>query len=165
MKTPPFTVIKDTREQDGWTFEGFDSRYHTCLGMITQKLETGDYTLKGLEHLLCIERKGSVSELAQNLGRDKYRFLEEIDRMKKIKHSFLILEFSLNDIMIFPEGSDIPEEKWDSIHITNKYMLKMLTEIQINNKIQIVFCGDRKNAKLFTSSLMKRINEMYSSQE
>jgi hypothetical protein len=162
MKTPPFTVIKDTREQDGWTFERFDTRYHTCTGMVLQKLETGDYSLKGMENIFCIERKGSVAELAQNLGKDKYRFFAEIERMKSIKHSFLILEFSLNNVMMFPEGSNIPEEKWEDIHISNKYMLKMLTEIQINSNIQVVFCDSRKNAKLFVASLMKRINEMYS---
>ena len=63
MKTPPFTVIKDTREQDGWTFERFDTRYHTCTGMVLQKLETGDYSLKGMENIFCVERKGSVAEL------------------------------------------------------------------------------------------------------
>ena len=86
MKTPPFTVIKDTREQDGWTFERFDTRYHTCTGMVLQKLETGDYSLKGMENIFCVERKGSVAELAQNLGKDKYRFFAEIERMKSIKH-------------------------------------------------------------------------------
>ena len=81
MKTPPFTVIKDTREQDGWTFERFDTRYHTCTGMVLQKLETGDYSLKGMENIFCIERKGSVAELAQNLGKDKYRFFAEIEKI------------------------------------------------------------------------------------
>ena len=40
-KAPAYTVIKDTREQDGYTFERFESRYHACAGMVVQKLDTG----------------------------------------------------------------------------------------------------------------------------
>ena len=40
---PPFTVIKDTREQEGYYF----SKFNTCAGMIDQKLDTGDYTIQG----------------------------------------------------------------------------------------------------------------------
>jgi len=42
---PPFTVIKDTREQDGYFF----SEFNTCAGMIDQKLDTGDYSILGME--------------------------------------------------------------------------------------------------------------------
>jgi len=160
-KAPSYTVIKDSREQDGYTFEPFHSRYHTCKGMVVRKLDTGDYSLEGLEDKICIERKASVSELAINLGKDKHRFMAEVERMKDFPHKFLILEFSLTDLMKFPEGSDIPEEKWDSIVITNKYMVKMLVEIQMYNDVHVIFCDSRAKAKLIVSSILKRINEQY----
>lgn len=161
-KVPAYTVIKDSREQDGYTFEKFTGRYTSCKGMVVRKLDTGDYSLLGLEDKLCIERKGRVSELAINLGKDKRRFLDEIKRMKDFEFKFLVLEFSLEDVMDFPERSDIPEDKWNSIVITNKYMLKMLVEFQMYDNIQVVFCGNRKNAKLFINSVLKRVNEHYS---
>ena len=161
-KAPAYTVIKDTREQDGYTFERFNSRYHECKGMVVRKLDTGDYSIEGLEDKVCIERKARVSELAINLGKDKRRFMNEIERMKDFPFKFLILEFSLEDVMDFPERSDIPEEKWDSIVITNKYMLKMLIEFQMYDDIHVIFCGNRKNAKLVVSSILKRVNEFYS---
>jgi hypothetical protein len=37
-----YTVIKDTREQDGWFFSPYDK----CDGMEVGTLHTGDYTLK-----------------------------------------------------------------------------------------------------------------------
>ena len=55
-KSKAFTIIKDTREQEGYTFEPSSSRYHTCNGMVLEKLDTGDYSLKGLEDKICIER-------------------------------------------------------------------------------------------------------------
>jgi ERCC4-type nuclease len=161
-KAPAYTVIKDTREQEGYTFERFSGRYHQCNGMVVRKLDTGDYSLEGLEDKICIERKARVSELAINLGKDKRRFMAEIVRMKDFPFKFLILEFTLADVMDFPERSDIPEEKWSSIVITNKYMLKMLIEFQMYDDIHVIFCGNRKNAKLVVSSILKRINEYYS---
>ena len=160
-KAPSYTIIKDTREQDGYTFEPFNGRYHTCKGMVVKKLDTGDYSLEGLEDKICIERKASVSELAINLGKDKHRFMAEVERMKDFPHKFLILEFSLTDLMRFPEGSDIPEEKWSSVVITNKYMLKMLVEFQMYNDVHVIFCDGRAKAKLVVSSILKRINEQY----
>ena len=94
-KSPPFTIIRDTREKEGYTFEPVETRYHTCKGMVTQKLDTGDYTLEGLEDKLCIERKSSVAEFAGNVGQDRHRFMREIERMKEFPHRYIVLELSL----------------------------------------------------------------------
>ena len=77
VKAPDFMVIKDTREQEGYYF----SKYNTCAGMIERKLDTGDYSIEGMEEFICIERKGCVEELAVNLGQKKYAFMNEISRM------------------------------------------------------------------------------------
>lgn len=154
---PPFIVIKDTREQDGYYFSAFN----TCAGMIEHKLDTGDYTIQGLEDKVCIERKGCVEELAVNLGQKKYAFLNEIDRMKTFPHKFLILEFSLEDLLKFPDETRIPVKNKASLKITGKYMIKCLMEFALYNNVQVLFCGDKHNAFLAVSSLLKRINEMY----
>lgn len=154
---PPFTVIKDTREQDGYYFSAFN----TCAGMIEHKLDTGDYTIQGLEDKVCVERKGCVEELAVNLGQKKYAFLNEIDRMKVFPHKFLILEFSLEDLLKFPDETRIPIKNKASLKITGKYMIKCLMEFALYNNVQVLFCGDKHNAFLAVSSLFKRINEMY----
>ena len=156
-QAPPFTVIKDTREQDGYFFSAFN----TCAGMIEQKLDTGDYTILGFEAKICIERKGCVEELAVNLGQKKHAFLNEIERMKDFPHKFLILEFSLEDLVKFPDETRIPVKNKASLKITGKYMLKCLFEFQLYNDIHILFCGNKYNAFLAVSSILKRINEMY----
>lgn len=156
-QAPQFTVIKDTREQDGYYFKAFN----TCDGMIEHKLDTGDYTIQGLEDKICIERKGCVEELAVNLGQKKHAFLDEIERMKTFQHKFLILEFSLEDLLKFPEETRIPVKNKASLKITGKYMIKCLMEFALYNNVQILFCGNKHNAFLAVSSLLKRINEMY----
>jgi ERCC4-type nuclease len=164
-KTPAYTVVKDTREQDGYTFESFTGRYTSCKGMVTRKLDTGDYSLEGLEEKLCIERKGRISELAINLGKDRARFMREIERMQEFPFRFLILEFSLDDVIKFPEGADIPQSNISKVRITGKYLLKMLVELQINHNIPVLFCDNKKNAKTMINSIFKRVNEHYSQEQ
>ena len=164
-KAPAYKVIKDTREQDGYTFESFTGRYTSCKGMVVKKLDTGDYSLEGLEDRLCIERKGRVSELAINLGKDKARFMREIERMQEFEFPFLVLEFSLDDVIKFPEGADIPEGNMSKVKITGKYLLKMLVEIQMNYNIPVYFCDNKRNAKTLINSIFKRVNERCSTGE
>ena len=161
-KSPPFTIIRDTREKEGYTFEPVETRYHTCKGMVMQKLDTGDYTLEGLEDKLCIERKSSVAELAGNVGQDRHRFMREIERMKEFPHRYIVLEFSLSDLMLFPEGSNISESDWGKVKVTNTFMLRTLMEFQIFDNIHVLFCDSKKHAKWAVLSILKRVNDIYS---
>jgi ERCC4-type nuclease len=149
-KAPDFTVIKDTREQDGYFF----SKFNTCAGMVEHKLDTGDYSIAGLEDKICVERKGCVEELAQNLGSKK-------ERMESFPHKYLVLEFSLEELLKFPQETRIPIKNKASVKITGKYMLKCLMEFGLYNNIHVLFCGDKRTAFLAVSSMFKRINEMY----
>jgi len=157
IQAPSFTVIKDTREQDGYHF----SKFNTCDGMIEQKLDTGDYSIAGLEDKICIERKGCVEELAINLGQKKHAFLNEIARMASFPHKYIVLEFSLEDLIKFPDETRIPIKNIASVKITGRYMLKCLIEFELYNNVHVLFCGDKYNAFLAVSSILKRINEMY----
>ena len=71
-----YTVIKDTREQEGWFF----TQTTACDGMVREKLDTGDYSLRGYEELLAIERKGKISEFARNIVEN--RFERELERLE-----------------------------------------------------------------------------------
>ncbi|MEE9459771.1 MAG: ERCC4 domain-containing protein [Candidatus Bathyarchaeia archaeon] len=152
-----YTVIKDTREQDGWFFSSYDK----CEGMEIGTLHTGDYTLKGYEDIVCVERKASVSEIAMNLGRKKKPFQEEIERMKDFHFSFLILEFDMNDVLKYPEGSRVPKNARSKVKVTGKYLLKCLMEFEIWYDTKIIFCGNKQNAFLVTNSIFKRLTELF----
>ena len=151
MNKDPFTIIIDTREQIPWEF-GF---HNTAK----KKLDTGDYSIEGFENILAIERKKSVSEIATNLSES--RFKDVLERLSKIKHPYMVFEFSLDEVYSFPVGSDIPKKLWDKLKISGNYIIKRLIEIQLEYNIQIVFCGDASNAERFSSSIMKRIYERY----
>jgi hypothetical protein len=150
-----FHIIIDTREQHPWSFEH--------MTKTVSKLDTGDYSLKGLENLFCIERKGSVSEVANNIT--EKRFKDVVDRMRRIPYAFLLLEFDLEDILIYPVGSNVPKKMWDKLKISPKFILKHIIELQILHNIKVVFCGDASNAEKMAITIMRKIYELYGQPE
>lgn len=143
-----FTIIIDTREQQPWVF----NHYVTA----NKKLDTGDYSIEGLESLLAIERKKSVSEFANNITES--RFKDVIERLQNIKYSFLLLEFDLEDILIYPVGSNVPKRMWDKIKISPAFIMKHILELQINHNIKVIFCGDSDNAEKMAEFILKKVN-------
>ena len=142
-----FHIIVDTREQHPWSFEHMEKS--------VSKLDTGDYSLKGLENVFCIERKGSVSEFANNIT--EKRFKDVVARMSQVQHAYFLFEFNLEDVLIYPVGSNVPKRMWDKIRISPKFILKNIIELQILHNIKVVFCGDASNAEKMALSLMRKI--------
>ena len=83
--TCPFTLLVDGREKAPYRFQGIRadaSQQRRPLVIATEwcHLATGDYTISGLEHLVCIERK-SLADLYSTLGQPRERFEREHERM------------------------------------------------------------------------------------
>lgn len=146
-----FHIIVDTREQQPWEFENM---VKSCA-----KLDTGDYSLKGLEHILCIERKKSVSEIANNITES--RFKDVIARMKTFQYAFLLMEFELDDVLVYPVGSNVPKKMWDKLKITPKFILKHLVELQVLHNIKVLFCGSPSSAERMALSIMRKVYEFH----
>lgn len=146
-----YQVIRDTREQNGWEFTAGSS----CEGTLIEGLKTGDYSIKGYEHLLTIERKGSIAELANNLVQD--RFERELERMESFKYPFMILEFNMEELISYPKGSSVPPWKRGSVKLNPFFLLKRLLEIEMKYKVKIIFAG--KHGKTIASSIFKRVIE------
>jgi ERCC4-type nuclease len=154
-KQDEFTIIVDTREQMPWEF-GFHSTSK-------KKLDTGDYSIEGMESIFTIERKMSVSEIATNITEN--RFKDVLDRLSKIPHAYIIMEFDIEDIYTFPVGSDIPKKLWDKLRVKGNYIMKTLLEASINHNIHLLFCGDAENAERTAISLIKRIYDKYGNKQ
>jgi hypothetical protein len=131
-----YKVIADTREKFPWDFSICDN----CDETINLKLDTGDYTIQGFEQDLAIERKRTTGEIALNIGKDTYRWTKELERMSKITYAHLILEFSIDDVSVFPLRSNIPKEKWKDLRINSKYLLKNLFSYKDKYNINVHFC-------------------------
>lgn len=123
------------------------------------KLDTGDYSLKGMEEIFCIERKGSVSEFANNIT--EKRFKDVVARLSKIPHAFLLFEFDLEDVLIYPVGSNVPKRIWDKLRISPKFILKHINELQLLQNVKVLFCGNAINAEKMALALMRKAYEYY----
>ena len=139
-----FKVIVDTRENPKfrWDF----SIIEKCIGTEIRKLDTGDYSIEGLEDVLAIERKRSTGEIAMNIGIDKERFIAELERMSKFKYKYLLLEFTMEDVNNFPKKSGIAVWRWKGLRITSKYMAKCLSSYKEKYGIEVIYCTSQEEA-------------------
>jgi ERCC4-type nuclease len=154
-----YLVLKDTREKvgHGWHFP----KTEMCAGQSQVCLKTGDYTLKGLENIICIERKESPSELIMNLTEE--RFKRELDRLELVQFPFVLCEFTMDDFLKFPVGSSLPKRKWKYIKIKGAVALKLLLELQMQYKAKFIFCG--VYGKSVAASIFKRAVEYVDGEE
>lgn len=148
---PSYTVIKDTREQKGWTFDAHvpDRRPPRCDGMVVDTLQTGDYSLVGYTDILAIERKADFSELWGNYSSAKRKAFEaEMGRMFTIKHSYIIIEsLFIPDIMELsppqfqrgvPGGALV---RW-LMYLTVKYGVNIIPAGACGRKIAQMICEE-----------------------
>lgn len=151
------TVVRDTREKarNGWYWTPDD----TFNSNITDTVRIGDYTIKGLEEVIAIERKYGAEELAKNVF--EKRFPNCLARMNTVKHSFIIVECPFQDVIDYPYIKSIPLHIQAKIEITGKLLLKRLCEIQIQYGTNILYAGNQNNAWKLASSIFKRVNEKY----
>lgn len=147
MVNNDFTIIIDTREQQPWTF----AQYATAH----KKLDTGDYSVEGLENILAIERKKSVNEIANNIVEP--RFKDVIHRLSQIKYAFILLEFDINHILNYPIGSSLPKKLWDKVKISPAFLMKNILDWQIQHNIKTIFCGSPSDAEDVAQHILKKI--------
>jgi len=150
-----FNVIIDTKEKQPWKLTG-----SSINEVVLHKLDTGDYTIQGYEHILTIERKKSTAEFAINIV--EKRFPAFMQRMKEIQHSYMVMEFSYDDVLEFPRNSGIPKSKWARLQVSSNFMVKRISEYLVEYGVPIIFAGDRENAERVCQSIMKEFYEKYS---
>lgn len=125
-KIPPFTVIRDTREQRGWWFPAEDG----CAGTVVGTLRTGDYSVQGLEEFVTIERKASAVELAQNLFVEVDRFRRELERMEPFQFAVVACEFPLIHLLEYPTHSSLPRRIKNNLKIRGDRLGKRLETLK-----------------------------------
>lgn len=157
MSTRSFTVVVDTREKKPWELASA-----RVLGKEYKALKTGDYTVAGLEDKLCIDRKMSVNELATNVM--QARFKRELERMKEFPHAFLVLEADFQEVLDYPNSSDLPAKVRKKIRMNGGYLIRCLSRMQIKYGFNVIFAGNRANAERIAVNLMEDVLELYETQ-
>lgn len=86
-------IIQDTREQKPLDF----SPWHRKVEIA--KLGYGDYSIKGMEGEVSVERK-SVHDLVNTLIHSRVRFAKELDVLKSYRDCAIIVEGTLRDVFM-----------------------------------------------------------------
>ena len=129
MNERPVIVI-DRREQ---TPLRFPDNIKTERGT----LYSGDYSVKGLEHLISIERK-TISDLCGSLTSGRKRFEFELHRLRG---------FRFKRLLIIGLRSDIVAGNYRS-KASPKSILASLNAFEVRYDIPVVFASEEKAAEL-----------------
>lgn len=125
-KTKPI-LITDSREKEPLTFRNLPSLIGT--------LQSGDYSIQGLEHLFAIERK-SIPDLVQSVTTSRARFERELHRLRG---------FQFARVLIVGDQSDIIEHNYRS-QAKPKAVLHSVYAFECRYNIPFLFCRDAKQA-------------------
>ena len=131
-------IIRDTREQDGFTFTGYDCE------LVPGSLSTGDYSILHLEHQIAIERK-SLSDLLGSLTSGRERFTRELERGRGM---------SVFAVAVEADWLDLVEGRYRS-RMTPAAATASVLSLSMRTRVPFYFCGSREQAEAVTFNLLR----------
>ena len=94
------TIIIDTREKpDNALFQESDEGDKDVAAYRREKVDAGDYTVADFDNLVVIEKKQDGKELYGNLILNRETFLRSIDRMRKFRHKYILIQQSYREFL------------------------------------------------------------------
>lgn len=146
--TKPVLLV-DTRERLPYDFEGDDdfSEIKHC------KIDAGDYSIEGLEHLIVIERKANADELYNNFTQNKDRIYAEFERLRDHKIKIIMIEQSCEDICN-PRNYYINKKGLNkaSVNMPVAVVAANLNTLMLEYGVQVIFAGPK--ARSMTKNIL-----------
>lgn len=132
-------VVIDTREQRPFTLtlpeDGETTR---------QKLDSGDYSLEGLESIFSIERK-SLDDWIGTILNSKGRFRRELQKLQTMCFAAVVIEGNVSDVLSGNYTSKVKPEA----------LLGMGCQLMLQySPIHFIFASDRPHAARLVSELL-----------
>ena len=131
-----FTIVIDTREQTPFNFGD--------LPVAIKSLDTGDYSIAGLEELVAIERK-SLPDIVGCCGKSRDRFKRELLRLKSYRYKGVIIEATY---------SKMQSGEWKST-IKPSHVLGSIASWCNRYQIPFYFAGSHEQATEWCYLLLK----------
>ena len=149
----PFTIIADTRENHPFSFRGFkaDAPYQDLPLLVpieSGTLQTGDYSVKGFERRISVERK-SASDAYSTFGpQNRDRFERELERLNQMDFAAVVVEASCGSLIHDPP----PHTRF-----TPKSFFRSVIAWNIRfPKVHFEMCADRGFAERMTLRWLQR---------
>lgn len=93
-KVPKPVILVDTREQTPLELARFSN---WIAGEQVATLETGDYSIQGMESLVSLERK-TLKDVVGTLTHGRERFIRQLERMQAYRHRAIIIEATYEQV-------------------------------------------------------------------
>lgn len=136
----PGVVLIDTREQSPLPFQNIDDWDEIPTAYVA--LRTGDYSLKGHESRVAIERK-SVADFYGSIGADRDRFKREMERLSEFDYAAVVIE------------GDPRFEKSETCQMPAKTATHTMLSWSIRYGVHFWPCINRRHAELTTFHLLR----------
>jgi len=152
MAAREYIVAVDSREQlpYSWGREGVQCR--------TVTLEAGDYSIIGMERVVCVERKSfadfysCLTEPRQRNGTVKHgreRFENDLHRMSQCRYPLVVIEATMSDLLrrftYVASGGVEKQSQLDPLVAQNSWL-----SWQARYRIPMPLCGERSAASRMT---------------
>jgi DNA excision repair protein ERCC-4 len=134
LRPEDVAAIIDTREQLPLDL----SPLQAYIGSLT----TGDYSVRGLEHVVAIERKG-IGDLLACIGTERERFDRELQRL---------LAYPMRALVVEASWADLEQGKWHSQVTPAAAVGSVLGWIAAG--LPVVMAGDHTRAGRYVSRLL-----------
>ncbi len=141
-----FRIVVDSREQAPWTFDS--APVYEGTSVETGTLATGDYSLRGMENAVAVERK-SLPDLVACLGRERDRFARELARARGLESFAVVIEGSF---------TDLKQGQYRSM-LNPHSACQSICAFMARWHIPFVFAGTRAAAEYATWSLLRQFVE------
>ena len=134
-----FILVQDSREKK--------PLFKSQPWIIDVGLKSGDYSVKGFEDVIVVERK-SIADLLGTLGKGRGRFERELNRLENHKWKGLLIEGMEKDIY--------QPNAFSGLHPNSLY--HSLSAIETKWGLHVYYAEHRKNAKWW---VLSRLTKLY----
>lgn len=132
-------IIVDSREQVPWTFE-----HDGSISVVRAKLNAGDYSVRGFETRIAIERK-SLDDWVGTVMRERTRFYRELELLRGYEHRWVIVETGVRQIM----------EKAYRSNAAPASVLGFIAEVSVAQGVPVMLGGTRADSQILASALLR----------
>lgn len=125
------TILVDSREQAPYTFDGYDCQAETVA------LDAGDYSIRGFEDRVAIERKSLDDLVGSITGDRRARFERELARARRYELFSVVVEADLKDVSGKAYRSEMKPHA----------VLQSLIAFQVRYGTAFIWAGNRAGAE------------------
>jgi len=137
-------IIVDSREKNPLYFR----QSSTVDKVIVKKLNAGDYSIEGYEHIIAIERK-SAPDLFGTLGKGHKRFQKELMRAANYDYFVILVECSLTSIL----NKDFEGANYCGMF--GHTVAQICFTLKMKYGIDVIFCNGRNEAVSYVRQIFK----------